>query len=245
MKNFKTFLAVVSGVMILTACNEGGDEAPAPANLITANDSFSYFYGVLLHTQFASVDLEYSPEMVAAGMRETGNGTGAVDEQTAQAAVSKVIREAQLAKRAANPEPQRPGQDPAQAAKNLQDGIAFLANNATQDGVKTTESGLQYKVVNEGTGAKPGATDKVKVHYEGKLIDGKKFDSSYDRGDPIEFPLNGVIRGWTEGLQLMTEGSTYMLYIPSALGYGPNGPPNIGPNQVLVFKVELIQVTAQ
>ncbi|MEE9352507.1 MAG: FKBP-type peptidyl-prolyl cis-trans isomerase, partial [Thiotrichaceae bacterium] len=110
-------------------------------------------------------------------------------------------------------------------------------------GVKVTASGLQYKVIIKGEGAKPEATDKVKVHYRGTLIDGKEFDSSYKRNQPAEFGLNQVIKGWTEGLQLMNVGSKYEFYIPSGLAYGQNGPPSIGPDQTLIFTVELLDIT--
>lgn len=130
------------------------------------------------------------------------------------------------------------------ALNNLAEGEAFLAKNKTNAGVVTLPSGLQYKVVTEGTGKKPLATDKVTVHYTGTLIDGRKFDSSVDRGEPIDFPLNGVIAGWTEGLQYMSEGSKYILYIPSKLAYGERGAQGsiIGPNATLIFEVELIKV---
>lgn len=119
----------------------------------------------------------------------------------------------------------------------------FLDENKTKDGVQVTESGLQYKVINKGSGKKPGATSKVKVHYEGKFINGQKFDSSYDRKEAIEFGLNQVIPGWTEGLQLMSEGSKYELYIPYQLGYGESGAANtIPPFSTLVFTVELLEV---
>jgi FKBP-type peptidyl-prolyl cis-trans isomerase len=128
--------------------------------------------------------------------------------------------------------------------KNRAESEAFLAENKTKEGVVETESGLQYKVIEEGTGTSPTAESTVEVHYEGTLIDGTKFDSSYDRGQTIEFPLNGVIRGWTEGLQLMKEGATYMFYIPSDLAYGENPRPGgpIKPNNALIFKVELVSV---
>jgi FKBP-type peptidyl-prolyl cis-trans isomerase len=103
-------------------------------------------------------------------------------------------------------------------------------------------SGLQYQVLRAGAGARPAATDTVRVHYRGTLLDGKQFDSSYDRGQPAEFALNQVIPGWTEGLQLMTVGSKYKLWIPADKAYGPNGPPDIGPNQTLVFEVELLGI---
>lgn len=126
------------------------------------------------------------------------------------------------------------------AVTNRQTGEAFLAENAKKDGVKTTASGLQYKVITEGSGTSPSATDTVMVNYEGKLIDGTVFDSSYERGEPIEFPLNQVIPGWTEGLQLMKPGAKYEFYIPSDLAYGEAGNPNIEPNSVLIFTVELL-----
>ncbi|HSG59827.1 MAG TPA: FKBP-type peptidyl-prolyl cis-trans isomerase, partial [Pseudomonadales bacterium] len=130
-----------------------------------------------------------------------------------------------------------------EASKNAEASAAFLAENATKDGVVTTESGLQYKVITEGTGAKPGPTDTVEVHYRGTLIDGTEFDSSYRRGETVSFPVNGVIAGWTEALQLMQEGAKYELYIPSDLAYGPGGTGGpIGPNQALIFEVELVSV---
>lgn len=118
----------------------------------------------------------------------------------------------------------------------------YLEANAKKEGVKTTPSGLQYKVIKEGTGEKPTATSEVKVHYKGTLTDGTEFDSSYKRNEPAQFPLNGVIPGWTEGLQLMPVGSTYEFVIPSELAYGEPGRPGIPPNSVLVFQVELLEI---
>lgn len=128
------------------------------------------------------------------------------------------------------------------ADKNKKAGTDFLAANKGKPGVKTTASGLQYLVEKEGKGAKPKATDTVKVNYLGTKIDGEKFDSSYDRGQPATFPLNGVIKGWSEGLQLMPVGSKYKFFIPSDLAYGENGPGQIGPNATLVFEVELLDI---
>ena len=123
----------------------------------------------------------------------------------------------------------------------IEKGKAFLAENAKQEGVTTLPSGLQYKVLVEGKGPKPTADQTVKVNYEGSLINGTVFDSSYKRGEPIEFPVTGVIKGWVEALQLMPVGSTWMLYIPSDLAYGPYGAGGlIGPNETLIFKVELL-----
>jgi len=130
-----------------------------------------------------------------------------------------------------------------QGAKNKQEGELFLAENGKREGVRTTASGLQYQVLREGTGAKPAATDRVKVDYRGTLLDGTEFDSSYARGRPAEFALNGVIKGWTEGLQLMPAGSKYKFFIPAALAYGERGSgQRIGPNATLVFEVELLEI---
>jgi FKBP-type peptidyl-prolyl cis-trans isomerase FklB len=127
--------------------------------------------------------------------------------------------------------------------KNLKEGEEFLAKNKSQKDVVTLASGLQYKIVTAGTGEKPKSTDTVTVDYEGTLVNGKVFDSSYQRGQPVSFPVNGVIKGWTEALQLMPVGSTWMLYIPANLAYGAQAPsPAIGQNSTLVFKVHLISV---
>jgi len=130
------------------------------------------------------------------------------------------------------------------AAENLAAGQAFLQENAEKNGITTTDSGLQYEVIQEGEGAKPAATDTVTVHYTGRLLDGTVFDSSVQRGEPIEFPLNRVIPGWTEGVQLMAPGAKYRFWIPANLAYGEQGPTSIGPNQVLDFDVELLQINA-
>lgn len=118
----------------------------------------------------------------------------------------------------------------------------FLAKNKSKNGVKATASGLQYEVLKEGKGKKPGLKDKVTVHYTGTLVNGQKFDSSHDRGQPAEFPVNGIIKGWQEALQMMPEGSVYRLYIPPDLGYGAQAQPGIPPFSVLVFDVELLKV---
>lgn len=133
----------------------------------------------------------------------------------------------------------------AQLDENKGKGVAYLAKNAKKSGVTTTDSGLQYEVVRAGKGKKPATTDSIKVHYKGTLIDGTKFDSSYDRGTPATFGVSGVIPGFSEGLQLMQEGSIYRLTIPSELAYGEQGPASIGPNQALIFEVELIEVVTQ
>ncbi|MBZ9539876.1 FKBP-type peptidyl-prolyl cis-trans isomerase [Modicisalibacter tunisiensis] len=130
------------------------------------------------------------------------------------------------------------------AKQNKAKGEKFLAENAKKDGVKVTDSGLQYKVIESGDGASPDANDQVKVNYEGKLIDGTVFDSSYKRGEPVEFQVDQVIPGWQEALKKMHVGDTWMIYLPSDLAYGPAGTGGpIGPNEALTFKVELLDVT--
>jgi len=127
-------------------------------------------------------------------------------------------------------------------AENAQKGAEYLAAKAQEDGIQKTESGILYEVLTAAEGDKPTAESTVKVHYRGTLIDGTQVDSRYDRGQPAQFPLNGVSPGWTEGLQLMSVGSKFRLHIPAELAYGLNAPPSIGPNQVLVFDVELLEI---
>lgn len=165
-------------------------------------------------------------EFILKGLIDKLDGKNGVDEVERQ----QLIRGALMAGR-------KKAAEAAQAGNK-----AFLEANAKKEGVKTTESGLQYRVIKEGTGAKPVATNEVKVHYKGTLIDGTEFDSSYKRNEPAEFPLNGVIKGWTEGLQLMPVGSTYEFVIPSDLAYGEPGRPGIPPNSVLIFTVELLDI---
>lgn len=133
-------------------------------------------------------------------------------------------------------------QQQAQAAENIERGKSFLEENAKKEGVVQTESGLQYRVLAEGTGGQPAVTDTVKVHYKGTLLDGTEFDSSYKRGNPATFPLNGVIKGWTEGLQTMKVGGKSEFYIPADLAYGSSPRPSIPGNSTLVFEVELLDI---
>ncbi len=130
-----------------------------------------------------------------------------------------------------------------EVAENAKKEAEFLAENAKKDGVTTTESGLQYEVIKEGSGKNPTETDTVKVHYKGTLLDGTVFDSSYERNEPVEFPLNAVIPGWGEGLRLMKKGAKYKLYIPAEIAYGERGVPQvIPPNSLLTFEVELLEI---
>ena len=186
-------------------------------------------YGRILKQNNIDVDLQTFLD----GMKDFINGESLMDDDEINSVyqeVTNLARENQKAQREK------------QAAENLEIGKAFLEENKTKEGVKTLGSGLQYKVLTEGTGAIPTASDRVSVHYRGTFIDGKEFDSSYSRGTPAKFNVTGVIRGWTEALQLMKVGSKWQLFIPGDLAYGPNGNRNIPPNSTLLFEVELLGI---
>lgn len=186
--------------------------------------------GKSLREQGAEVDIDTLLDAV----RATYDGEElAMTEEEAAA-----VRQEYVARRQA----EQQAETSAVSTKNLAEGQAFLAANKTKEGVKTTESGLQYKVVTMGEGAKPVATDSVKVHYRGTLLDGTEFDSSYSRNEPITFVLNRVIPGWTEGVQLMPVGSKFEFFIPAELAYGEAGGGPIPPSSTLKFEVELLDI---
>ena len=202
---------------------------------MTKQDSNMYALGMQIGRSLQSQGLEINVDMLAEGMRGFLSGTPKLTDQQFQACMENLQQEAMQKMEA---------EKAASGSVNKARGEKFLAENKSKDGVKTTASGLQYKVIKEGTGKKPAKENTVKVHYTGTTIDGKVFDSSVERGEPIEFPLAGVIAGWTEGVQLMSVGSKYTLYIPSNLAYGEQGAGQaIGPNETLIFYVELLDIT--
>jgi FKBP-type peptidyl-prolyl cis-trans isomerase len=205
-------------------------------SLKTDKDKHSYMIGMTFGMQLKDFKDDIDVALVQKAMAEALAGGKTMMSEAEMQEVSNEFRTIVTAKRQA-------AQAKA-AGENKAKGDEFLAKNKTASGVKTTESGLQYSVIKEGSGAKPKATDQVKVHYVGTLLNGTKFDSSIDRGQPATFPLNGVIPGWTEALQLMTVGSKYKLFIPGNLAYGEQGQPQggIGPNEVLIFEVELLEI---
>jgi FKBP-type peptidyl-prolyl cis-trans isomerase FkpA len=212
------------------AATEGADNG-----LTTDAQKFGYAIGIDLGKSLQPVKDEVDVVALKAGLDDAAAGTTPKLDDAAReeikTTVAKKLQEKQLKDREE------------QATKNKDEGAKFLAENGKREGVKTTASGLQYEVVTEGKGAHPKTTDTVTVHYKGTLINGEEFDSSYARGQPVSFPLGNVIPGWTEGVQLMTPGSKYKLYIPSELGYGERGAGvKIGPNQTLIFEVELIAI---
>lgn len=203
---------------------------PLSAQATASDADTSYAFGMYMAALLKSTGLEVSVDDVAMGFSDSLAGKGArFSEVQAQSILQQAIAGA--------------------AAKvsetNLAKGQAFLDANRAKAGVKVTASGLQYEVLRAGSGQRPKATDTVTVNYEGRLLDGSVFDSSYERGEPATFALNQVIKGWTEGVQLMPVGSKYRFYIPSELAYGAQGAgEDIGPNSTLVFDVELLSVKA-
>lgn len=196
----------------------------------------SYALGLNISQSLKAQGVEIDPEQMAKGIKDGLSETAPTMSPEEMQAILTAFQKELTTKRAEMAK--------AEATKNLADGKAFLDANAKKEGVKTLPSGLQYQVLKEGKGPKPTAASTVKTHYRGTLLDGREFDSSYKRGEPAEFPVNGVIRGWTEALQLMTTGSKYKLFIPATLAYGEQAPQGsiIGPNSTLIFEVELLEV---
>lgn len=241
----KTAIAsLVLSATLLTACQQEPASQQAPeVKLDTPEQQQAYGLGVSVG-QFIDqkldmqeeVEIKLDREMVIKGFKDALTAESKMSQQDIQqvlTALDGVVNEKQQAKEAAMSE------------ANLAEGKAFLAENAKRAEVTETESGLQYEVLSEGDGPKPSAEDTVKVHYLGTLLDGTKFDSSYDRGEPAVFPLSTVISGWTEGVQLMNVGSKYKFYIPADLAYGERSTGKITPNSTLIFEVELLGIESK
>ncbi len=239
-------LATLASVVALSACKEKAPEKPT-VDLTQESVKTAYVIGYSAGENMVrnidgldgtgiTVDIEALLVGYADGVKKSNQLTEE-EVKTIMNEFRQTVNTAMQEKRKQEQEEQAKA-----AEENIEKGAKFLEENKAQEGVKTTESGLQYKVLKEGTGKQPKASDRVKVHYTGTLIDGSEFDSSRARGTPSEFFLNQVISGWTEGLQLMKEGGHYKFYIPSQLGYGAQSRPKIPGNSVLVFDVELIEV---
>jgi FKBP-type peptidyl-prolyl cis-trans isomerase FklB len=216
--------------------------AAAPAPLTSRKQKFSYALGMNIATGLGTnlkkqgVEVDWS--LVAQGLKDGAGGKGT---RLSEDEAKTVLNEVQTEVRKEQQEKMKEAAD-----KNKSEGQAFLAANKDKEGVKTLPSGLQYKVITEGTGPKPTPTDTVVCNYRGTLINGTEFDSSYKRGEPATFPVGGVIKGWTEALQLMPVGSKWQLVVPSDLAYGDRGAgAEIGPNSTLIFEVELISIKAK
>ena len=238
----KKLLYFIPVALFLTACSPKVkpvvQETPVTLELKTFKDSANYVQGMMIYDQLASLNEDgmdmVKEEYIRLGIEEAAKGKGRISDDEDQ---RKILQEFQTQVQKKMQEAKEKKGKESKAA-----GLAYLAENKTKEGIMTTESGLQYTVLQAGTGSMPVASDKVEVHYEGRLIDGTVFDSSYQRGETTQFGLSQVIKGWTEGLQLMKEGSKYRFFIPSNLAYGPGGTRGIPPNSVLIFDVELIRI---
>lgn len=227
MRLFSVFAVLA---ILLTAFNvEGGTV------LKTDKDKLSYALGMDIGGSLKSQSIDIDPDKFAKGVKDMVEGNKALlNNEEFQATMTK-FQQKMVAKQA--------DQVKVIAEKNKAEGEAFLAENRKKEGVLTTPSGLQYIVLNEGSGDSPKATDTVSVHYKGMLINGTEFDSSYSRNQPASFPVNGVIPGWTEALQLMKPGAKWKIFLPSDIAYGARGAgQQIGPNAALIFEVELLSI---
>jgi len=230
----RQLLAVVGALAIIFYA--GGCKASNPEpKLETIKDKVSYSIGLNIGKDFKTQQLDIDADILALGIKD------ALEEKEPRLTEEQMKEVITSFQKDLVAKQQKVREE--MAGKNKQEGEAFLKENGKKEGVVTLPSGLQYQIIEEGTGPSPGAEDTVTVHYRGTLVDGTEFDSSYGRGEPVTFKVNGVIPGWTEALQLMKEGGKWKLFIPPSLAYGERGAgPTIGPNSTLVFEVELVSV---
>ncbi|MBU0479670.1 MAG: FKBP-type peptidyl-prolyl cis-trans isomerase [Proteobacteria bacterium] len=235
MKKRIILASILMIIPVMSGCGQQADKSEKNIELKSFDDKVSYVLGLDIGTSLRETGTKIDLATFYRGIEDSLNEKKILmeeaDIESTKRDFSKKIQQEYEAKMKGL------------ADKNLEEGKAFFAANKDKEGVVVTESGLQYKVLVKGDGATPKATDQVKVHYRGKLLNGKEFDSSYKRDQPAAFRVNGVIRGWTEVLQLMPVGSKYEVYIPSDLAYGDREVgPDIGPNAALVFEVELLGI---
>lgn len=205
-------------------------------------EKLSYSIGADIGTKIRKQSMDIDPDIMAKGLKDGFSGSETLMTEDEIQETLQAFKQEMMAKQM-ELQKQMEEKNKLSADKNKKEGETFLAGNKKKEGVVTLASGLQYKIIRKGTGKSPKETDMVTTHYKGTLIDGSEFDSSYKRGEPVSFPVNGVIAGWTEALQLMKEGSKWQLFIPSDLAYGERGAGNIiGPNSTLIFEVELVSV---
>jgi len=223
---------IVTLALLVLPALASAQDAPA---LKTEKEKLSYAMGMDLGTQLKSRSVDIDPDVFARALKDALSGAKTLMTDAEAKAVITELQKVMLVKQAAEAK--------AAGEKNMKEGDAFMAANKAKDGVVTLPSGLQYKVITSGTGPKPTLEQTVVCQYRGTLIDGKEFDSSYKRGQPAAFPVKGVIKGWTEVLQLMPVGSKWQVFIPPDLAYGTRGAgADIGPNATLIFEIELVAI---
>jgi FKBP-type peptidyl-prolyl cis-trans isomerase FklB len=231
-------LLILSVLIGLISC---GKTAITGTKVKSENDSLSYAFGVNIYTSLKQDSINLNPMIIAKAMLESKDGKASMDDVVSRSFIINYMNKKEQSKLA-----QQALVNAEKFKTNQASGDSFLQKNKENPGVVVTASGLQYKVVKMGTGPKPVETDQVKVNYTGTFINGTKFDSSVDRGEPAQFQVNGVIKGWVEGLQLMPVGSKFMFYIPEGLAYGANGAGEvIKPYSTLIFEVELLEIVKQ
>ncbi len=227
----KSWLIGILGIFFLASQSLAAENT----QLKSQKDKVSYSIGINIGKNMKQLPTEIDPDIFNKGFKDGVSGAKPMLSEEEMRTVLTALQQEINAKQAEKMK--------SMGEKNKKEGEAFLAENKKKAGVKTLPSGLQYKILKEGTGKIPKATDKVSTHYQGTLIDGTEFDSSYKRGEPATFPVNGVIPGWTEALQLMKVGSKWQLFVPSKLAYNERGAgPKIGPNAVLIFTIELLAI---
>jgi len=229
-----TILFLCLGIIIQQAHAEKKEKT---APLKDYKDKLSYIIGRNMGSDFKKQSIDIKPEVLLAGIKDGMSGGQSLLSETETHEIMETFRNERTAG-VQGPD----AMNASLAEKNRKEGEAFLAKNKKKDGVKTLPSGLQYKVIKTGEGPTPKISDMVETHYVGALIDGTEFDNSFKRGSPAEFPVNGVIAGWTEALQRMKVGAKWRLFIPSDLAYGQRGSGPIGPNATLIFEIELIAI---
>jgi FKBP-type peptidyl-prolyl cis-trans isomerase FklB len=231
-------LLILSVLIGLISC---GKTAITGTKVKSENDSLSYAFGVNIYTSLKADSINLDPIIIAKAMLESKEGKASMDDVVSRSFIINYMNKREQEKQAMQAE-----LNAEKYKSNQASGDSFLQKNKENPGVVVTASGLQYKVVKMGTGPKPTENDQVKVNYTGTFINGTKFDSSVDRGEPAQFQVNGVIKGWVEGLQLMPVGSKFMFYIPENLAYGVTGAGEvIKPFSTLIFEVELLEIVKQ
>jgi len=236
LKNLSSIAALCLMTAFFLSCgSEGGNGGGGVDKLASETDSVSYAIGQDIATNLQSQGIDINIEAIYQAMKDVGSGDALLTQEDARQVMMNFQMKMQAKAQA---------DQAAKGQENLEKGQAFLEQNKSAEGVQVHPSGMQYIVMTPGTGASPTVDDEVTIHYKGTLIDGTEFDSSYSRGEPASFPLKNLVQGWQIALPMMKEGGKWKIFLPTDLGYGAQAPPNIGPNQALIFEIELIKVGA-